>query len=274
VTYAYRTALLLVDECITIVILDGKAKTSRVNVPVSPDEEGTEDGLRQKVQHTVENSLRVGGDEVASLADAPCNGVQDPCAQMLALFQQWRVVRLTEECSHRSANGECSLDVASVGASVKARLPDKLVDNVYEREAAEDEVSPLVIGNDERANKTSHNHDLVNNDGPKDSRPWHSGGEQEIEKEERGGNEPINVSSIVDGPVGSSHNGVAALVLDANGSEAKVGAHSKVCNGSDEDYSSSDVVEDAIATVLAHAESDEAEAGDCGEASAQISCHV
>jgi hypothetical protein len=76
--YAYRAALLLMDERITIIVLNSKAKTSRINVPVSPDEESTEDGLSQKVQYTVENGFRVGRDEVASLADAPCNWVQDP----------------------------------------------------------------------------------------------------------------------------------------------------------------------------------------------------
>lgn len=63
------------DERITIVVLDSKAKTSRVNVPVSPNKESTEDGLRQEVQDTVEDSFRIGGNQVASLADAPCNWV-------------------------------------------------------------------------------------------------------------------------------------------------------------------------------------------------------
>jgi hypothetical protein len=46
---------------------------------VPPDEERTEDGLGQEIQDTIEHGFRVGRDEVASLADAPCNWVQDPC---------------------------------------------------------------------------------------------------------------------------------------------------------------------------------------------------
>lgn len=171
-------------------------------------------------------------------------------------------MRLTEECSHRSANGECSLNIASVGAGMDARLPDELVDDVHEREATEDKVTPLVVRNDECSHQAGDYHNFIYNDSPEDGWPWHSSGEQEIEKQERSGDEPINVSDVVDGSVSSSYNWVAALVLDANGSETKVGAHGEVRNSSDEDYSSSDVVEDAITTVLAHAESNEAEAGD------------
>lgn len=73
----YRTTL-LVNRRITLVVLDGKTKTSGVNALVSPDEKSTEDGLSEEVEDTVEDSLGVWRDEVTSLADAPRNGVQDP----------------------------------------------------------------------------------------------------------------------------------------------------------------------------------------------------
>jgi hypothetical protein len=69
---------LLVDDRITIVVLDGKSKTGRVDVLVTPEEEGTEDRLGQEVEDTVEDSLRVGRNEVGTLAYTPGDGVDDP----------------------------------------------------------------------------------------------------------------------------------------------------------------------------------------------------
>jgi hypothetical protein len=240
----YRLAL-LVNERITFVVLDIKTQASRVNVPVSPDKESTEDGLGQEVEHTIEDGLRVGRDDVTSLSETPCDGVEDP-----------------QESSERSAKEERTLDVTSVGAGVNAGLPDQLVHNVNKSEAAEGEVSPLVLGLDESTDETGNNHDLVDEDGPQDSGPWHSGGEQKISQEKRSRNEPIDVADVVDGTVSATNNGVAALVLDANGSESEVGTHGEVGNGSDKDNSSGDVVEDAVAARLALTEADEDEAGD------------
>lgn len=45
--------LLLVDEAILlIIVVDVQAKTSWVDVLVAPDEEGTEDRLREQVENT------------------------------------------------------------------------------------------------------------------------------------------------------------------------------------------------------------------------------
>jgi hypothetical protein len=69
---------LLVDNGITVVVLNCKAKTSGVNILVAPEKESTEDGLGQEIEDTVEDSLRVGRDEVGTLAYTPGNGVDDP----------------------------------------------------------------------------------------------------------------------------------------------------------------------------------------------------
>lgn len=237
----YRLAL-LVKERITFVVLDGKAETSGVNVPVSPDEESTEARLGQEVKDTVEDSLGVRRDDVATLADTPCNWVQDP-----------------QESGERSAVQEGTLNIASVGAGVSAGLPDQLVDDVDECETAESEVSPLVPGLDKSSNETGDNHDLINNDGPHNGWPWHTSSEQEIGEKKRCGDEPIDVADVVDGTVVSTYDWVVAVVLDSNGSETEVGAHGEVGNCGNEDNRGSDVVEDAVATLLAHSKTDEGE---------------
>jgi hypothetical protein len=69
---------LLVNNGITIIVLDGKTETSRVDALVAPEEESTEYRLSQEVENTVEDSLGVGRDEVGTLANTPSNGVDDP----------------------------------------------------------------------------------------------------------------------------------------------------------------------------------------------------
>ena len=45
---------------------------------MSPQEESTKDWLGEEVKDAVEDSLRVGGDDVASLTDTPGDGVEEP----------------------------------------------------------------------------------------------------------------------------------------------------------------------------------------------------
>ena len=163
-----------------VVILDGETETSGVNIPVSPDEEGTEDRLGQEVKDAVEDGLRVWRDDVATLGNTPSDRVQDP-----------------EECSEGSAHQECALDILAEVPGVRARLPDQLVNDVDEGEVAESEVSPLVLGGDECADKTGDDHNLINNDGPKDGGPWHASGEHEVGEKQRGGDDPVDVTDVL-----------------------------------------------------------------------------
>lgn len=75
---------------ITLVVLDGQAKTSRVNALVSPDEESTEDGLSEEVEYAIEDSLGIGGNEISTLADTPGNWVEDPWSNLLASVRRCR----------------------------------------------------------------------------------------------------------------------------------------------------------------------------------------
>jgi hypothetical protein len=240
----YRLAL-LVDERVTIVILDSQTETSGVDVPVSPDKERTEARLGQEVEDTVEDCLGVRRDDVSTLTDTPCNRVQDP-----------------QESGERSAVEESLLNITSIRARVSAGFPNQLVDNVDECKTAESEVSPLVPGLDESSNQTGDNHNLVDNDGPENGGPWHTGGKEEIGKKKRSGNEPIDVANVVDRTVVTTNDRVITVVLDSNGCETEVGTHGEIGNGGNEDNSSGDVVEDAVATLLAHAEPNEDEARD------------
>jgi hypothetical protein len=45
---------------------------------VAPDEESTEDGLGEEIEDTVKDGLRVGRDNVATLAKTPSDWVEAP----------------------------------------------------------------------------------------------------------------------------------------------------------------------------------------------------
>jgi hypothetical protein len=70
--------LVLNSRVLLVVVVDVETKTGRVNTAVTPDEKSTEDGLGDQVEDTVEDGLRVGRDDVATLADTPGERVQDP----------------------------------------------------------------------------------------------------------------------------------------------------------------------------------------------------
>jgi len=69
-------------------------------------------------------------------------------------------------------------------------LEDEHVTDPKESNASKGEVTPLIGGPDESTDKTSDNHNLIDQDSPHDSGPWHASGEEEIEKEKRSGDEP------------------------------------------------------------------------------------
>jgi hypothetical protein len=143
---------------------------------------------------------------------------------------------------------------------VFAGLPHKLVDDVKERGASESEETPLVPAANKRTNKTGNDHDLIDKDGEENSRPRHASSEHEIEEEQRSRNEPINVADIEDGSVVSAHLRVVGSVeLDSDGCETEVGSHGEVGDASDKHDRGGDVVEDAVTTLLAQAEANEAD---------------
>ena len=61
-----------------VVIADLKAETGWVDVLVTPEEEGTEDGLGHDIEHAIEGGFGVGRDDVASFRETPGDGVEEP----------------------------------------------------------------------------------------------------------------------------------------------------------------------------------------------------
>lgn len=56
--------------------------------------------------------------------------------------------------------------------------------------------TPFISRPDQSSNQAHHNHDLVESDDPKDSWPGKSGGQAEVEKKERRGNEPDKSAAV------------------------------------------------------------------------------
>jgi hypothetical protein len=102
------------------VVVDVQTKRGGVDAAVAPDEQSAEDRLGKDVEHAVESSLGVGGDEVAALAHAPGDGVQGP-----------------QDGGQRATDHEGAADVAAQGVGVAARFPAEHVEDVEEGDAAE-----------------------------------------------------------------------------------------------------------------------------------------
>lgn len=223
---------LLLEHSVVVVVADLEAEASGVDVAVAPKEEGAEDGLGEEVEDAIEDGFAVGGDDVAALAETPGNGVQDP-----------------EECGERAAHQKGALDVAAKGLGVDAGFPGELEDDVEEGDTTKDKEWPLVDALDESANQASHDHDFVDEDDPENGGPWHTGGKQQVHEKQRCSDEPVHVTSIVDGAVGTTNDWIAAAELDFDRREAEVGAHGEVGNGCNKDDTTGDVVEDTVAAL-------------------------
>lgn len=232
------------DRVGAVVVTDGQAKGSWADVAVSPDEKSTKDWLGEEVEDSVEDTLRVDGDDVSTLADTPCDWVQGP-----------------EESGERSTDHEGLTSIGADTVGVLACLPDENVKDVDERSATKGEVSPLVAGRDKGTNKTGNNHDLVDENHEESGWPWHASGEEEIHKKERSGDDPIDVSDVVDLTVDSANLGVVAQELDVDWGPSQVRAHGEVCNGSDHGHRCGDVVEDTVLARLGLSKTSERKSG-------------
>jgi hypothetical protein len=235
--------LVLNGRVLLVVVVDVKTETGRVNTAVTPDEKGTKDRLGDQVENTVEDSLRVSRDDVATLTDTPGEGVQNP-----------------EKSGERATQGEAAADILAENVGMTATLPDEDPDDVEESKAAEGEVTPLVGATDEGTDETSDNHDLIDENDEEDGRPGQSGGQHQVEKKERGSDEPIDVADIEDLTVDTANlSHVGSLELNIDGGPAEVGSHGEVGDSSDHGNGSSNVVEDAVLTGLGHTETQEDE---------------
>lgn len=131
-----------------VVVTDVKAKASRVDVAVAPEEESTEDWLGENVEDTVEHSLRIGGDDVSTLRQSPGDRVEEP-----------------EEHGPYTANEIGPRDITAKRRSVLAGSPGDGPCDKQDRYHSENEVSPLVRRGNQSTNQTSDDHNLVDQDG-------------------------------------------------------------------------------------------------------------
>lgn len=67
-----------VDSWIFVVIPDVETESCGVNVAMAPEQQGPKDGLGEEIQDAVEDGLGIGRDDVATLADPPRDGIQEP----------------------------------------------------------------------------------------------------------------------------------------------------------------------------------------------------
>jgi len=118
--------------------------------------------------------------------------------------------------------------------------------NIFSLTCAKSEVTPFVGRANKSSNKTTDNHDFVNEHDPQNSRCGETSSEQQVEQQQRRRDEPINVTNIEDLTVQACDLGVAADELDGSWCPANVGGHAEVGDGGDHGDTGGDVVEDTV----------------------------
>jgi len=141
---------------------------------------------------------------------------------------------------------------------------EELVDDEEECKHSKGKVTPLVGSLDESTDETGNNHDLIGEDSDQDGWSWDTSSEEEIEKEEWCGDEPINVSDVED-LTSTGSKDLSAVWSDEFGLDrnlTKVGTHREVSDGSDHGDTGSDVVEETIVSWLSVSHSHESQSAD------------
>lgn len=211
----------------------------------------------------VEDSLAVGGDDVAALG-------QTWSSSQLLFFFEWTErggdgltpcdwVQAPQEDGPDTADDIGAVDVSTERLGVGTTLEDHRVGDEQERDAAEGEETPLVTRFDERADETSDDHDLVHQDHVHDGWARHAAGEEQVSEQQRCCDEPIDVADVEDLAHEARDLRVGASEFDLDGGPAEVGAHTEVGDRCDEGDGSSQVVEEALRAVLARSQAHEGE---------------
>ena len=115
-----------VDSWILVVIPDVETEPCWVNAAMTPEQKGPENWLGEEIQDAVEDGLGIRRDDVAALADAPCDRIQEPQEDGQAAADEIDPVDVGSECGCVLA---CS-DREGPSDDSKCR-------------AAEDEIGPL-----------------------------------------------------------------------------------------------------------------------------------
>ena len=209
-------------------VVDMETKSAGVDVAVAKEKHGAEDWLGDQVEDTIEDSLGVGVDKVATLRNAPSNGVKEPNPNGQDTAGHEGLVDIVAECVRVLAADAC-----------------QHIDDVKEGGITEGEISPLVGSAGQSANKTGYDHDLVDEDSDENRGPREAGGQEEVKEQQRRSDNPVDVADVeyLAGTGGADVGVTRADKLGGNGRLTEVGSHREVCNGGNERDRGRDVVE-------------------------------
>jgi len=96
--------------------------------------------------------------------------------------------------------------------------PQKDEPDVDKSGASESKVTPLVRADDETSNETGDDHDNVKEDQGDDVRKGESGGEDQLEQEAWGGDDPVDVPDV---PELTGEADIVELDVDGGGTEVR-----------------------------------------------------
>lgn len=116
---AALSTTLLLEVVVILVVHDSHADVGRIDVAMAPEKESTEARLSDEVKDAVEDGLRVGRDDIATLAETPGNGVQNP-----------------QEGGQGPTVQEALGNLRAVAGGVATSFPDELVDDVEKSKAS------------------------------------------------------------------------------------------------------------------------------------------
>lgn len=139
----------------------------------------TKDRLGKDIKNSIGDDLSINRPLASSITDTPDNWVKSP------------------EDQGESTDGSKELSsVVVLGGNSTTTRDDELPDNDKVGNASHGIVSPfLSISGTKGSEETEENHDEICNDGNKDRSTIHSSEESKIQKQERSGQTPIDVSS-------------------------------------------------------------------------------
>lgn len=187
-------------SCYSKDIIALTAQAPGVDATMAPEQKSTEDRLSEEVKDAVKDSFRIRSDNVAALADTPCDGIQKP--------------------QKDGQNPRYEVHFGNIGperSCMFARSPCQGPCDDKESTAAKDEVAPLqrfrlqyrqlglqvsylVGGSYKGTNQSGDDHDLVNDKRVENGWPWQTRCKQQIQEQEWGCNDPRNVNqAMIDG---------------------------------------------------------------------------
>jgi hypothetical protein len=145
----------------------------RGHLPDAQEEQVAEEGPGDDVEDTVEGGLGVRVDDVAAFAEAPGDWVEE-----------------ADEDREPDAQVVGPVDGGAEGAGEDTAGEEEKVDEVGEGEEAEDRKAPLVGRGDQGTGQGGDDGDLAQEDGEEDRGPGRGSEQEEVQEDERGGDEP------------------------------------------------------------------------------------